>query len=94
MSLESKNAAVVRTTAGTLQSHEKSTRVFNDVQSILFHDEWYSVEQRSLIYSLCLTYPHFTVKQRASIGPHPPRPYSLCVTDDECTVDGSASAFR
>lgn len=71
-------------TAAVLQSQEKCARVFNDVQSILFHDEWYSVEQRALVQSRALTYAHFTTKQRASIGTDPPRPWYAHVTDDEC----------
>ena len=85
--------AVARTVAA-LKSQVRGPGVFNDVQSILLHDQWYSVEQRALVHSSALTYAHFTAKQRASIGTGPPRPWYAHVTDDECMPDESASTFR
>ena len=78
--------AVARTVAALKSPVQlaSAARVFNDVQSILLHDQWYSVEQRALVHSSALTYAHFTAKQRASIGTGPPRPWYARVTDDEC----------
>jgi len=94
LGLATRRAEAVARTVAALNSQVRLQRVFNDVQTILFHDQWYSAEQRALVHSSALAYAHFTAKQRASIGTDPPRPWHARVTDDECMPDEWASTFR
>lgn len=65
-----------------LRSGNTSRSVFNDVQFILQHDEWYTDEGRAELKRLARAYPHFTTNQRGRIENPPPLRQSYDNRDD------------